>query len=176
MNRFEWTLAACVFLGACGTTPDFEASCAGEAVTNCLPFEASIIESASVTPDAVTVDDLSTRVAIRVQLAICPDAPTHHDLVMELRVGEGEDARLIELLLLSDDGMTEGDSVAGDGLIDVDVVNPFLGMRVPENRSVFLRFTARAPMDCTSGTCRGGTCRSEEFEIPYRTGARFVFP
>ncbi|MFT5354253.1 MAG: hypothetical protein ACI9KE_001458 [Polyangiales bacterium] len=175
MNRFKWTLT-CVLLSACSTTPDFEASCAGEAVVNCLPFEASIIDSATVTPDRVTVDDLTTMASIRVQLSICPDAPRPHEIVMELREGEGEGARLVELLMLRDDGMTEGDSLAGDGLIDVDLVNPFLGMRVPENEDVFLRFTARAPADCTSGTCRGGTCRSEEFEIPYRTGARFMMP
>lgn len=173
MNRLKWTLA-CVLLGACSTTPDFEASCAGEAVTNCLPFEASIIESATVTPDAVIVDDLTETVAIRVQLSICPDSPRPHEVVLELRAGEGEDARLIELLMLRDDGMTEGDTMAGDGLIDVDVVNPFIGMRVPTNQDVFLRFTARSPADCSSGTCRGGTCRSDELEIPYRTGSRFM--
>ncbi|MFK8001378.1 MAG: hypothetical protein AB8H86_17415 [Polyangiales bacterium] len=175
MKRLMWILA-CAVLGACSTTPDFEVNCAGEVVTNCLPFEASIIESASVTPDAVVVDDLTERLAIRVQLSICPDSPRPHEVVLELRSGEGEGARLIELLMLRDDGMTEGDSMAGDGLIDVDLVNPLIGMRVPENEDVFLRFTARSPADCSSGTCRGGTCRSDELEIPYRTGPRFMMP
>ena len=173
MRRLEWTLV-CALLGACSSTPDFEASCAGEAVTNCLPFEASVINAASVSPAGVRVDDLSEMVSIRIEFSICPDAPRPHEVTVELRAGEGEDIRVIELLLLRDDGMTEGDSMASDGLIDVDVVNPFLGMRVPESEDVFLRFTVRAPADCTSGTCRGGTCRSEEFEIPYRTGVRFM--
>lgn len=173
MRRLEWIIA-CAILGACSSTPDFEASCAGEAVTNCLPFEASIIESASVTPDGVRVDDLSMRVEVRIELSICPDAPRPHEVAMELRTGEGEDQRVVQLLMLRDDGMTEGDSMASDGLIDVDIVNPFMGMQVPDNEDVFLRFTARAPADCSSGMCRGGTCRSEEFEIPYRTGVRFM--
>lgn len=175
MNRFKCTLA-CVLLSACSSTPDFEASCEGEAVTNCLPFEASIIESATVTPDGVVVDDLNTMVSIRVEMSVCPNAPRPHELSVQLREGEGEDARLIELLMLRDDGMTEGDSVASDGVIDVDIVNPFLGMEIPTNEDIFVRFTARAPADCTSGTCRGGTCRSEEFEIPYRTGPRLMMP
>ncbi len=162
---------ASLWLGACSST-DFETNCEGETVTNCLPYEASMIQSAMVTPEAPTLEDTSVMVRFQLAMNICPRAPRPHEVTVRMRIGDGDEGQLIDIITLRDDGRTEGDETAQDGLIDVEVVNPFLNRAIPANEDVFLRFVARSPQDCSSGMCFGGTCRSEGFEIPFRTGSR----
>lgn len=173
------TWIAIVCLAACGDggTP-MEQSCSGEAVPNCLPYELSSIVSAEVTPSGLVIDDPSVMVDIRIQLDTCDAAPSPHEITMRLRTLSSDDAgsgtSLLDLLTLRDDGRTEGDAVAGDGLIEVSVPSPFIGSMIPASQNVALRFVSRGLPDCSGAMCVGGTCRSDALEIPFRTGRRFV--
>ena len=168
-------LSSALCLLACGcSSPDFEANCEGDTVANCLPFEVSLIESATVTPDAPVIDDPSVLVHIELRFAKCERAPRPHEITLRMRVGEEESAQILDILTLRDDGVTEGDEAAMDGVIDIEIPSPFLGNRIPANTNVFLRFESRLPADCSSGECIGGTCRSSVFEIPFRTGERLT--
>tara|TARA_B100001750_G_scaffold115905_1_gene91841 strand:- start:576 stop:1109 length:534 start_codon:yes stop_codon:yes gene_type:complete len=167
-------LALAVVLGCGSDGTTLEQSCAGETVPNCLPYEYAEIVSAEVTPERLPLDALGEELSIRVVFDKCDAAPRAHSVPLVVRVGgddEGAGASLVTLLQLRDDGETDGDAVAGDGIIDVSVPNPFFDSTgVPANTDVFLRFQTRMPPDCSSGTCIGGTCQSEVLEIPYRTG------
>lgn len=174
MNRLLLLLLPCLLL-SCDESK-LERSCSGEGVTDCLPYEYAEIVEASMTPEGVPVDALGEEVRIRVVFDKCERAPRPHVVPVVMRIGglddAGSDARLINLLELRDDG-TNGDETAMDGVIDVSVANPFFGISdVPTNTRVMMQFQTRMPADCTSGTCIGGTCRSPEVEIPYRTGGR----
>ncbi|MBO6935000.1 MAG: hypothetical protein JJ863_08490 [Deltaproteobacteria bacterium] len=174
MNRFL-RLLPFLLLFSCNESK-LERSCSGEGVTDCLPYEYAEIVSASMTPENVPVDGLGEEITIRVELDKCERSPRPHLVTVVMRVGglddAGSDARLINLLELRDDG-TDGDAEAMDGVIEVTVDNPFFGISdVPTNTTVAIQFRARMPADCSSGTCIGGTCRSPELEIPYRTGGR----
>ena len=175
MNRFLPILPLIFLLCACSESK-LEQSCSGDGVTDCLPYEYAEIVSASMTPENVPIDTLGEEVNIRVVFDKCERAPRPHVVPVVMRVGglddAGSDARLVNLLELRDDGMN-GDETPMDGVIDVTVPNPFFGIRdVPSNSNVTLQFQTRMPADCSSGSCIGGTCRSPEFEIPYRTGRR----
>lgn len=174
MNRLL-TLLSFLLLVSCSESK-LERSCSGEGVTDCLPYEYAEIVSASMTPPNVPVDALGEEVDIRVEFDKCERSPRPHVVPVVMRIGglndSGSDARLINLLELRDDGM-DGDATPMDGVIDVTVPNPFFGISdVPTNTNVVIQFQTRMPADCTGGTCIGGTCRSPEFEIPYRTGGR----
>ena len=162
-------LLAALSSSSCSTS-EFECNCDGEVITNCLPYEASEVLEASVTPEGVVIGDVSETVQVQIRLRICENVPRPHEVTMRMRVGEGEGARIIDLETFRDDGMTHGDSVAMDGMIDVEVANPFVNPLIPVESDVFVRFEARSPADCSSGRCLGGTCRSEIFELPYETG------
>lgn len=164
-------------LASCGEDPIHERSCAGEAVTNCLPYEYAEMVSAEVSPDGIPLNAPDQVMTFHVVFDKCADAPRPHTVPVTLRVDggttapdAGEGSTLIELVTLRDDG--EGvDAVAQDGVIDAELPNPFFGIRgVPASEAIVLRFRTRAPPDCSSGTCVGGTCQSEHIEIPYRTG------
>ena len=159
-------------LAACGSSEPFERSCNGKAVPNCLPYELSILESATLEPSMVTIEDPTERVDVRIQLMRCEMLDRAHEVTIEMRAGTEEMPRILDLVTVRDDGM-DGDVEARDGLIEKTIENPFFGAEIPANRDVFLRFQARAPADCSSGMCIGGTCRSETLEVPYRTGMRF---
>lgn len=170
-------MAIALLCAACDPGTPFEQSCAGEAIVNCRPHEYSIIDSIEVSPSGLEIDDPGIPVSIRIRLSRCAQAPTNHEITMRLRTLSADDAgsggSLLDLLTLRDDGRTEGDSVAGDGMIDIEVPSPFIGSMIPENQDVALRFVSRALAECDGpGGCVGGTCRSEAFEIPFRTGAR----
>lgn len=147
---------------------DLERSCRGRAVPNCLPYELAEITEASVTPAEVQVGDAAAEVSIRVAFDRCPDLARNHQVTLQLRDGE----QLQDLLTLVDDG-EGGDAMAGDGLIEKTIGNPFIGPMIPDSRTVQLRFQTRVPPDCSGESCIGGTCRSEALEIAYRLGARF---
>lgn len=164
-------LVVLVCLAACGSSEPFERSCNGKAVTNCLPYELSILESASVT-EMVTIEDPEQMVDVRVQIMRCDMLDRAHEVTIEMRVGTEEEPRIIDLVTVRDNG-EDGDVTARDGVIEQTIENPFFGAEIPANSDVFLRFQARAPSDCSSGMCIGGTCRSETLEVPYRTGPRF---
>jgi hypothetical protein len=69
----------------------------------------------------------------------------------------GESVRTIELDVLYDDGITHGDAVARDGIVDVMVPNPFFD--VPPSTTMTLRFTPQLM-----------SCSGEAFETVYTTG------
>jgi len=170
----RWLLLGAL-LASCGEGGStFERSCRGEAVTDCLPHEYSIIDEASVTPQDVTVGDPTERLRFTVRMSICPEVAVRHEVAVKLQTitSDGGTGSVLDLIRLADDGVTEGDEVAGDGVIDVEIANPFLGERIPERQDVRLSFQAVTRRDCTRGTCVGGTCRSEPLLIDYRTGPR----
>ncbi|MEM9074490.1 MAG: hypothetical protein AAGE52_38705 [Myxococcota bacterium] len=161
---------------ACGGGGDeFTRSCNGRAVPNCLPFEFSVIESASVEPEEVMVDDPTATVELRIQMMRCPDLDRNHEVTVQIRTMDEESPSIFDLLTVRDDGQ-DGDTMAGDGLIEKTLENPFFGPQIPADTEVFLRVQARAPADCSGPMCIGGTCRSELFEAPYRIGRRFIPP
>lgn len=160
------SLLALVLL-SCNGGSDLERSCSGEAIVNCLPYQYSVIEEAIVEPDMLNVGDVTQTAHIRVVLSTCSEGGFTHDVSLRLLdPGTGlEDERLLDILTLVDDGETEGDETAGDGVIDVRVPNPFVGETLPANSDVSLRFQSKSRSDCSSGTCRGDSCRSEIVEI-----------
>ncbi len=174
MTRFL-SLLLLALLASCDEST-LERSCSGEGVTDCLPYEYAEIVEASMEPAGLPVDALGEELSIRVVFDKCERAPRPHVVPIVMRVGglddAGSDARLINLLELRDDG-ENGDETAMDGVIDVTVPNPFFGISdVPTNTNVTMVFQTRMPADCSSGTCIGGTCRSPEYQLTYRTGGR----
>lgn len=165
-----WILVASLSF-ACSSSEPFERSCNGKTVPNCLPYELSIIESASLSPEEVTIEDPAMMVDLRIQLMRCEMLDRAHEVTIEMRAGSEESPRILDLVTVRDDGM-DGDAAAMDGLIEKTIENPFFGAEIPSNSEVFLRFQARAPADCSGAMCIGGTCRSETLEVPYRTGPR----
>lgn len=163
-----WALC-CVFVLGCAEGTDFERSCDGEAIDNCLPFEFTVIKSVSFGPENVKVNDPNARVMVSVEFERCEEAPLPHEFSIRGLKNES----LFDVVSLRDDGMSEGDMVAEDGLINVEIANPFFGDTIPRSSEVTLRAQVRAPADCTSGTCRGGTCRSDVFETSYSIGSEF---
>ena len=128
-------------LAACSSSEPFERSCNGKTVPNCLPYELSIIESASLSPEEVTIEDPLMMVDVRVQLMRCEMLDRAHEVTIEMRAGTEEMPRILDLVTVRDDGM-DGDAVAMDGLIEKTIENPFFGAEIPANSDVFLRFQA----------------------------------
>lgn len=159
------------FWAACDPGTELEQSCRGEAVPNCLPYELAQITSVEVGPSGVRVGDPAARVMFRVAFDRCPGLDRHHEVTVQLRDGE----QLQDLLTLADDGR-DGDAMAGDGLIEKEVGNPFIGPMIPSSRTVELRFQTRVPPRCSPDRpdCVGGTCRSEVYTQPYVLGPRFM--
>jgi len=74
----------------------------------------------------------------------------------------GSDGNQFMLGMVADDG-TNGDAVAGDGVIDAVIGNPFTS-HVPGDAALTLEFTPHAEPHC-DGT---------QLEIPYTTGPTYV--
>ena len=173
--RYCQPILILVVLAGCEDKSLFEESCGGEPVPNCLPYQYSIVEEASIEPSRLTINDVSQRAQVRVRLSTCSGGDVTHTVALSVQVGDsdaGDDLSIIDLLTLADDGSTEGDETAGDGMIDVDIPNPFIGERLPENQDVTLRFVSRARPDCSGGMCIGTSCISEPVDVPYRLGGR----
>ena len=160
-----------LFFG-CKEREPFERSCSGETVPNCLPFEFSIVEMASVEPERISVDDPSKMADVHIEFARCERFERPHEVSLQLRTNNDDAPRIFDLITLRDDGQ-DGDITPRDGIIQKTIENPFFGSELPVNQKVWLRFRVRAPADCSSGTCKGGTCLSEVFEVPYEMGSRF---
>lgn len=157
------TLAASL---AAGCTDDLEASCCGETVGTCAPYTYAIVRSATVEPPEIMPGDPTPEAVahVRVEYDSCrADAPGNHRILMQARTtgrglpDAGEAVRTIELDVLYDDGMTHGDAVARDGVVDVMVPNPFFD--VPPSTTMTLRFTPQL-----------ASCSGEAFETEYTTG------
>ncbi|MEZ4338380.1 MAG: hypothetical protein R3B82_17295 [Sandaracinaceae bacterium] len=155
-------LAALVLLAAGCDTTKLASSCGGEPVDLCGPREWAEVTDARLEPSGLTIADFSMRAQIRVTLDRCGDAPAPHAVDLTALVPDGDAGSGVEVmsLLTLVDG-EDGDPVAGDGVIDVDVANPFIAT-VPAESDLILRFVARS-------TTLGG-CTSGSFEQPYRTG------
>jgi hypothetical protein len=147
--------------------PPLERSCAGQDVGLCAPYEYSAVTSASIEPDELPVADFSMTAHIRVELARCDSAPALHVIDLVAIVPDedppdgstGEPVEVTSLITLRDG--VDGDAVAGDGVIDVEVPNPLLNT-IPTETDITLRFTPRstAPAGCTGAS----------FDVAYRTG------
>lgn len=171
---------AALLAGGCSDGPPLTRSCNGKTVPNCLPYEYSIVREASLTPDGLEIANPGQEAMVRVVMDTCgEDAPVAHEVVIRVisvndsMIGDGGATEAVfQVAEVRDDGRSDGDPVAKDGVIEATIDNPFFGM-IPANRAVTLRFEPNAPADCSSGTCRGGTCAGEALEVPYRTGPRF---
>ncbi len=175
-------IALAMLTTAC-TGSDLEESCAGELIPNCLPYEYSVITGATISPEAVELDNPMAAVDFRVTFDKCDAAPFPHEIIVRAisetgmidEMGEPI-VSIVNLTTLLDDGESNGDPVAQDGVIEASVPNVFVGPRLSAREEITVRFDSRAPANCTTGTCLGGTCRGPSFEMPYRIGARFVPP
>ncbi len=155
------TALTLLLLSGCDSS-QLEQSCGGAEVALCGPREWAEITNASVSPEGLTIADFSMRAQIRVDLDRCSDAPAPHDIELSVLVGAmdgGRPAGLTSLLSVADG--EDGDMNPDDGVIDVEVANPFIAT-VPANTDVTLRFVARSR--------RAGGCTSGVFEQAYRTG------
>lgn len=157
------SLALALLLG-CESGPPLERSCGGAEVDLCGPREWADLTSASLDPPELPVADFSVTSHIRVEMATCDDAPAPHvvdlSVLAPVEVADGGTPLRVLNLLTLEDGR-DGDAVIGDGIIDVEVTNPFI-VGVPAETDVTLRFSARST---TPGGCSSGVT-----EIPYRTG------
>lgn len=158
--------AAALLLFACGETEPLESSCCGETVGLCPPYSYAIARSATVEPAAIMPGDPSPEsiATIHVEYDSCgAKAPGNHRIVLQARttgasLGDaGSTERIIELDVFHDDGESEGDPVAQDGVVEVMVANPFFDL--PPSTTVTLRFTPQL-----------GFCSGETHEIEYTTG------
>lgn len=155
-------LAALTLCAGCDATR-LASSCGGERVELCGPREWAEITDARLSPEGLTIADFDMRAQIRVTLDRCGDAPAAHAVDVTVLVPSDRDGgagvEVMSLLTLVDG--EDGDPTPGDGVIEVDVANPFIAT-VPADSDVTLRFAARSttPGGCTSGT----------FEQAYRTG------
>ena len=134
-----------------------EQNCAGEPVDLCLPFARTEVREASVEPPMLPVGDFALSATISVSYVGCgDDAPGVVQAELSARYLDAvEGTRILPLGIYQDD--------EGDGLIEVETVNPFL-RPLPAEEEITLRFVTRAG---ASG------CVSEPFEIAYRTGPLF---
>lgn len=166
-------LALVALTVGCDPGTVLQQSCDGESVPNCLPYEYAEITSVEVGPSGVRVGDPAARVMFRIAFDRCSGLDRNHEVTVQLRDGE----QLQDLLTLEDDGL-DGDAMAGDGLIEKEVENPFIGPMIPSSRTVELRFQTRVRPRCDfpdrPGECVGGNCRSEVFTLPYALGPRFM--
>jgi hypothetical protein len=158
--RVASALLCLVTLTACDSS-NFGQSCGGADVLVCRAYEWAEVAEATVTPSELGIADFSQMATIHVALDRCDSAPAAHDVALSAVVPEpmGENVEVFNLLTLREG--EDGDPVAGDGVIDVEIANP-LGSSIPPNRDIRLRFEAvsRGPSGCASGA----------LEIPYRTG------
>lgn len=162
--RVALSAALTVIAVGCGNTDDLERSCSGERIASCVPFEYSVVRSASLSPDGLAVAAFDQRAQIRIELGRCEESPVPHRVNMSIRYADPDSSDFAILSLLDlQDGVLP-DQVAGDDIIDVDVANPFVA-NAPENMPVTLIFTPRS----LSGAL---ACTGEALEVPYRTGPR----
>ncbi|AKF09519.1 hypothetical protein [Sandaracinus amylolyticus] len=168
MMRTCLLLCAGLALAACdgdGAPDDLAASCAGERVLECDPYEYTGIASAMVTPERIGPLDPAARATVHVELEACdmrPGAASVQLFALIAPADAGADeVRVVDLgLTLRDDG-TNGDEVGNDGVIDQTVGNPF-GREIPERSDITLRF-----VPVLAG------CQGDPFELTYPTGTRF---
>ena len=155
------------------------ASCAGRVVNNCLPYEYSIVRSASFAPDGIQVDDPSERFAYTIELDRCEEAPMRHDVRLEfLRPPE----RVLDLLpspirvtaATPEDPAGPPQRNVVRKVAEGELQNPFFGPEIPESRVLDLRVESRAGAQLGDAGVLGGTCVGATLETNYRTGRRFV--
>lgn len=159
--------SAAITLAGCGgdDASPLTRSCRGERHLDCDPFEYSIAISAALEPARLAPLDGMTRAQFRVETQTCEMPPAASSVQVQARLeGPPDDAgvpraRIVDLVTLEDDGLL-GDPVAGDGIIDVSIENPFTAS-IPSDTDIVLRFVPVI-----------GGCDGEAIEIDYRTGRR----
>jgi hypothetical protein len=171
--RSSLVLVALAGLGAasCTTPPNFEASCAGEAVLACRPFEYAQVVSASLEPSRISPGDPRQFATVRVTLRTCgdrvPSVPRVQIAALVAGGGgafpldaagrdvgpPGDDTRLYQIGAVTATATT-------DTTIEQTIENPF-DARIPFDSDIQLRF---APVI--------GGCEGDAISLPYRTGPR----
>ena len=167
----------------CDTAEEQEAclaaSCAGRVVNNCLPYEYSIVRSASWAPEAIGVDDPSERFRYRIELDRCEQAPTRHDIRLEfLRPGERVLALLPTPIRIDestpDDPAGPPQRNVARKVAESETANPFFGPEIPASRSIEIRVEPRAGAQLGDAGVLGGTCVGATLLTTYRTGRRLT--
>ncbi|MBX3271429.1 MAG: hypothetical protein KF729_14275 [Sandaracinaceae bacterium] len=159
MRRLAALLAALSGLAGCDSTP-LARSCGGDEVELCGPREWAEVLEGSIEPERLPHGDRSATARVRVVIERCADSPAPHEVAIFALVPDGDGVgRVVNLATVADG--EDGDATPGDGVIEVDVENPF-GPPLPEDTTLTLRFAAR-----TTGASR---CSSGDLERPYRTG------
>lgn len=158
-------LCALLALG-CGPDPTaLERSCRGERVLECDPHEYTTARSASLMPGRLSPGEPGSNAMVRVEVDRCETAPAPVQVTLSALVGRpGGGVRVIDLgASVRDDG-TRGDSIAGDGIAEATIGNPF-GDEVPAEQTITVRF-----VPVIAG------CTGDAIEIDYETGPAFVPP
>ncbi|GAB4195322.1 MAG: hypothetical protein OHK0013_01420 [Sandaracinaceae bacterium] len=168
--RLLFILSALVGVG-CTTRPNFEASCAGEDVLACRPFEYAQVVTASLEPARVSPGDPRVLPTVRVTLRTCGDRVPSVPRVQIAAIVSGgggsfpldaagrdvgppgDDSRVYQLGSVSATATT-------DIVVEQTIDNPF-DARIPYDSDIQLRF---APVI--------GGCEGDALTIPYRTGPR----
>jgi hypothetical protein len=155
-------LASC---SAAPLDPPMTRSCRGEYVDACRPYTYARIVSASLTPNAITLNDPRMMAHVHVEFAVCSMAPALPTVQISAFIGGAGDAmvpdppdgapstnaRLVPLAVV-------GPPVSGATSIDVTIPNPFFA-NVPADTGITLQF---APV--LDG------CEGDMVSIPYHTG------
>ncbi|MEM1413737.1 MAG: hypothetical protein AAGH15_02490 [Myxococcota bacterium] len=153
------------------------ASCAGRVVNNCLPYEYAIVREAEWAPDRIPVDDPGTPFRYRIVLDRCEEAPTAHEVRLEI-VEPG--AAVIDLLrspIRIDEDRPDDPAGAPQARVvrkiaEAEIGNPFIGPEIPESDAFELRVSARAGAQIFDAGVVGGTCASPPLSTTFRTGPR----
>jgi len=172
MRRAVSLIALAVPAAVAGcSTSDFDRSCGGEPVRSCDPYEYARVTSATIEPEEIEVDSPFEEAHVRVEYESCDsaDAPPYHRITLSARVDAeglpdaGTSTRELVLADVRDDGESDGDETAGDGVVDVTIDNPFFD--VPPEIEIVVELEPRWE-----------SCRGDAKEITYRTGAQYVPP
>lgn len=172
-------LVGLALVGCGGEGEPLDRSCRGKAVPNCLPFEFSIVEEATLEPEGLEIGNFDAVARLRIRLLGCgEDTPMPHQVDISAIAQStdpfsdaGTSESRFSLITVRDNGETFGDAVARDGLIDVEIPNPFAGPSVPANTDLLLRFVPSTGSRCSGAICT--SCTGVPFELMYRTGDRF---
>ena len=169
MSRAVCVIAPLVLMSVgCGggePTPEqaFAQSCSGQVLRVCRAHEYAIVREASISPDNVAVDDPFARIQVHVAYDRCADAPGPHSISLRglaEAVGSGDAGvpeTIYPLVEIIDNG-ANGDAVAEDGVIDVDLPN-FIVAPLPPGTALRIRFEPHYDI------CKGGV-----LELPYTSG------
>lgn len=161
-------LSAALLLAACTPArldPPMTRSCRGEYVDACRPNTYARITAASLTPNAITLNDPAMMAHVHVEFSECAMAPTPLTVQIAAFIGSAGDATVSNP---RDGGFATGPTIvqlatvgpAAPGATSIDLIipNPFFA-NVPVDTAITLQFSPIID-----------DCQGELFAIPYHTG------